>query len=163
MKGEHINKALWYYNGSVDMTSKDYLPYLVLALFMLLTFNILPLLLLALYPFKSFQRFLGHCLAPSHLILALVAKFQPYKCKSSNTASVLSWDVLFPKWSKELISFTYIVVLIIQCYFLFLILASVTLKVAQCFKPTHNHINGEENMEDQALWRHGEADYGSCH
>ena len=64
MKGEHINKALWYYNGSVDMTSKDYLPYLVLALFMLLTFNILPLLLLALYPFKCFQTFLGRYLPP---------------------------------------------------------------------------------------------------
>ena len=70
MKGEHASKALWYYNGSVDMTSKDYLPYLVLALFMLFTFNILPLLLLALYPFKCFQRFLGHCL-PSECKIAL--------------------------------------------------------------------------------------------
>ena len=62
MKGQHVSKALWYYNGSVDMTSKDNLPYLVLALFMLLTFNILPLLVLALYPLKCFQRFLGNYL-----------------------------------------------------------------------------------------------------
>ena len=45
------------------MTSKDYLPYLVLALFMLFTFNILPLLSLILYPFRFFQRFLDHCLS----------------------------------------------------------------------------------------------------
>ena len=61
MKGQNVNKFLWYYNGSVDMTSKGYLPYLVLAIFMLVFFNILPLLLLALYPFKWFQKFLiGH-------------------------------------------------------------------------------------------------------
>ena len=49
-------------------------------------------------------------------------------------ASVLSRDVQFPKWLKELNLFT--VVLIIQSYFPFLILArhSTFLKVAQSFK-----------------------------
>ena len=49
------------------MTSKGYLPYLVLALLMLLLFNVLPLVLLALYniyPFRCFQRFLDCCLSP---------------------------------------------------------------------------------------------------
>ena len=27
MQGQIVNKAYWYYNGGVDMTSKDYLPY----------------------------------------------------------------------------------------------------------------------------------------
>ena len=40
MKGKSLNKAYWYYDGRVDMTSKGYLPYLVLALFMLLFFSI---------------------------------------------------------------------------------------------------------------------------
>jgi hypothetical protein len=62
MKGQIVNIAYWYYNGSVDMTSKAYLPYLTVAIFMLLTFNILPLLLLALYPFKCVQRLLNNCL-----------------------------------------------------------------------------------------------------
>jgi hypothetical protein len=62
MKGQIVNIAYWYYNGSVDMTSKAYLPYLTVAIFMLLTFNILPLLLLALYPFKFVQRLLNNCL-----------------------------------------------------------------------------------------------------
>ena len=42
----------------VDMTSRDYLPYLVLAAFMLTTFNILPLLLLILIPSNVFKDFL---------------------------------------------------------------------------------------------------------
>ena len=61
--GNHILKAYWYYDGRVDMTSKGYIPILLLALFMLLFFNVLPLALLALYPFKCFQRFVGSCLS----------------------------------------------------------------------------------------------------
>ena len=64
LKGQSVHKFLWYYNGSVNMTSKDYLPYLVLAIFMLVVFNIFPLLLLALYPFRWFQRFLISHLPP---------------------------------------------------------------------------------------------------
>ena len=56
-EGNRIHKAYWYYDGRVDMTSKSYLPYLVLALFMLLFFNVFPLALLALYPFKDFLSF----------------------------------------------------------------------------------------------------------
>ena len=65
MKGQSINKA---YNGSVDMASKNYLPYLVLAVFMLLVFNILSLVLLALYPFKCFQIFLDRRLPLNYKI-----------------------------------------------------------------------------------------------
>ena len=73
MKGQIVNKAYWYYNGSVDMTSKDYLPYLMVAIFMLLVFNIIPLLLLALYPFKCVQRLLNN-----HLPLRYKVALQIY-------------------------------------------------------------------------------------
>ena len=63
MKGNSVNKTYWYYDGRVDITSKGYLPYLVLALFMLPLFNVLPLTLLTLYPFRCFQRFLDRCLS----------------------------------------------------------------------------------------------------
>ena len=144
--GNNIHKAYWYYDGRVDMTSKSYLPYLVLVLFMLSFFNMFSLALLALYPFKCFQRLLEFCLSQNcrlmlqiymdsfhgcyedtirdyrhfatlyvavrflHLLmssvfnynlylpaaallfvftLALVAKFQPYKCKRSNTIDII--------------------------------------------------------------------------
>ena len=72
MHGNHILKAYWYYDGRVDMTSKGYIPLLLLALFMLLFFNVFPLVLLLLYPFKCFQRLLNFCLShKSRLVLQI--------------------------------------------------------------------------------------------
>ena len=61
VNGQLVSKRFWYYDGRVVMTSREYLPYLVLALSMLLTFNVFPLVLLTLYPFKFFQVFLNNC------------------------------------------------------------------------------------------------------
>ena len=53
MNGENVNKAYWYYYGTMDRTFIEYyLPNLVI---MLIIFNIVPLALLALYPFKRFS------------------------------------------------------------------------------------------------------------
>ena len=54
MHSNQIQRAYWYYDGRVDMISKGYMPTLVLALLMLQFFNVLPLVLLALYPFNCF-------------------------------------------------------------------------------------------------------------
>ena len=72
MENQSIKRRpFWYYDGTIEMTSKAYLPYLVLALFMLIIFNILPLLLLTLYPFSCFQKFLNCCLPSIKCKLAL--------------------------------------------------------------------------------------------
>ena len=243
MKGKFINKAYWYYDGRVDMTSKGYLPYLVLALFMLLFFNVLPLALLVLYPFRCFQRFLDCCLSlkcklalqiymdtfhgcyedTTHdyrhfaslylavrflnllmasifnfylfilaaalllvFTLALVAKYQPYKYKRSNTVDIIlllmfismymsssimyfAGGIMFPKWLL-LITVT-IVILIILGYVFFLILARLLPKVKQCVTKCKTFLtrrmiqvmDGEMNVEDQVLLIHGSADYNSCY
>ena len=89
MYGQRV-KVYLYYDGTVEMTSREYLPYLLLAVVMLLVFNILPLLLLTLYPFQRFQRFLNCCSLSSNYRLALQAfmdAFQgcfkeiPYDCR----------------------------------------------------------------------------------
>ena len=36
MERQSIKRAYWYYDGTIKLTSKTYLPYLVLALFMVL-------------------------------------------------------------------------------------------------------------------------------
>ena len=196
IESNRIHKAYWYYDGRVDMTSKSYLPYLVLALFMLLFFNVFPLALLALYPFKCFQRLLDFCLSqecklalqiymdsfhgcyedtthdyrhfatlylavrflnllmmsvfnfnlylPAAALLfvftlALVAKFQPYKCKRNNTVDIVlllavisgymsssihyAGRFIYPKWLGGIT--TFVSVLILHCYMAFLILAQV--------------------------------------
>ena len=43
------------------MTSRQYPPYLVLAVCMLLILNVFPLVILTLYPFRCFQVFLDCC------------------------------------------------------------------------------------------------------
>ena len=59
MHGDTVPVPYLYYNGSITMTSKQYLPYLTIAILMLLVFNILPLLLFALYPFNFFHKFIS--------------------------------------------------------------------------------------------------------
>ena len=59
IKGHRMYLPYLYYNGSIVMTSEAYRPYLIVALSMLLIFNVLPLMLLAIYPFGCFQKFLG--------------------------------------------------------------------------------------------------------
>ena len=205
MESRLISKGYWYYDGRVGMTSGEYLPYLVLALFMLLIFNVFPLVLLILYPFKCLQNLLNCCpclkfklalqlfmdtfhgcykdseydyrhfaalylavrffnllllaiirnhagYAPAATLLfvfalTLVAKFQPYKSKKSNTVDIvllltlITGSVLltlryavgleYPRLVYS-IAFT-VVVLIPQSYMLFLALACIGTKTLQCF------------------------------
>ena len=58
--GETVNVTYLYYNGSITMTSKAYRPYLAIAILMLLIFNVIPLLVLAVYPCRCFQRILNN-------------------------------------------------------------------------------------------------------
>ena len=234
MKGNSVKEMYWYYDGRVDMTSKGYLPYLVLALCMLLFFNVLPLALLILYPFRCFQRFLDCCLSlkcklalqiymdtfhgcyedTTHdyrrfaslylavrflnllmasmfnfylfilaaalllvFTLALVAKFQPYKYKRSNTVDIVmllaiismgmsssmyfAGGIMFPKWLVEITGT--IAILIILSYLLFLILARLLPTAKQCVTKCKTFLKDcEMNVEDQALLIHGSADYNSC-
>ena len=53
-----------YYAPSIEYFGQEHLPYAILAIFMLCVFGILPVTILALYPFPFFQRFLN--LFPIH-------------------------------------------------------------------------------------------------
>ena len=55
MEGKKVNKLYLYYDGTIEMTSKEYLPYLLFAIFMLIAFNVL---CLHYTPFNVFRRFL---------------------------------------------------------------------------------------------------------
>ena len=48
-------------NGSMEYLGKEHIPYFVLGTVVLFVFNILPILLLCLYPFRWFQRCLNSC------------------------------------------------------------------------------------------------------
>ena len=75
-----------YYNGSMEFFGHDHLPYAVLAIFMFTTFNLVPFLLLCLYPCRCFQSCLNCCRLNSQVLRTFMDafqgcyKFEPYDC-----------------------------------------------------------------------------------
>ena len=57
--GESMEPYL-YFDGTVEYFGKQHLPYAILAIITLITFNILPLLLLCFYPCRCFQKVLNY-------------------------------------------------------------------------------------------------------
>ena len=60
-RGEKVGPVVLYYDASIECFSRDHLPFAVLAICVLLVFVVFPLVLLLLYPMRSFQRCLGYC------------------------------------------------------------------------------------------------------
>ena len=160
---EEGKKMYLYYDASVDMTSREYLPYLTLAIIMIFVFNILLLFLLTIYPFEFFQKLLNYsCLKPNHrlalqvfmdsfhgcfkddaahdyrhfaslylalrfvhpllfmllgyglyfpiasfliiIVMVLIVKYQPYKCKNSNLVDTILLLVLVTAYIAQTMS-----------------------------------------------------------
>ena len=59
--GERVGPVAIYYDPSIEYFSRQHLPFAVLAICILLVFVLFPMLLLLLYPMRSFQRCLGYC------------------------------------------------------------------------------------------------------
>ncbi len=56
----HYNYTLGlYYAGDIEYFGPEHLPYGILSIVVLLVFIVLPILVLAVYPFRFFQRFLN--------------------------------------------------------------------------------------------------------
>lgn len=60
-KNGEVKETAVFYSGDLKYFGTQHLPYAILAIFMSLTFNLFPLVLLTLYPFRCFQRFLSKC------------------------------------------------------------------------------------------------------
>ena len=58
--GKALSKLYLYYDGTVEYFGKEHLPFAILALVVLLLFNIFPMLLLVVYPCRCFQKCLNH-------------------------------------------------------------------------------------------------------
>ena len=76
-----------FYNGSLEYFGHDHLPYALLAMFMFITFNLVPFLLLCLYPCRCFQSCLNCCRLNSQVLRTFMDafqgcyKFEPYDCR----------------------------------------------------------------------------------
>ena len=74
--GHSLPQKYTYLNGSLEYLGKEHLPYFVLGVTVILVFNVLPILLLCLYPFRWFQRCLNHCSLSSVSLHIFMDAFQ---------------------------------------------------------------------------------------
>ena len=69
MHGNSMPVQYTYFNGSMEYLGKEHIPYFVLGVVVILVFNILPTLLLCLFPFRWFQRGLNCCSPSIHILM----------------------------------------------------------------------------------------------
>ena len=67
--GERVGPVVFYHDASIEFFSRQHLPFTLPAMCILLVFVVFPLLLLLLYPMRSFQRCLGYCTRISNKLL----------------------------------------------------------------------------------------------
>ena len=60
INGNPMRQRFLYYDGTYEYFGKDHIPYALLALLMLLVFNVFPLVLLCLYPCRCFHKCLNY-------------------------------------------------------------------------------------------------------
>ena len=61
INGETLSNEYLYWDGTIEFFGSEHLPYAIIAVMVVIIFNILPLLLLCLYPCRWFQKCLNHC------------------------------------------------------------------------------------------------------
>ena len=61
VNGDTINDTYLYYDATIPYFGKQHLPYVILAIMVLILFNFLPIVLLCLYPCQCFQKLLNCC------------------------------------------------------------------------------------------------------
>ncbi len=69
------SRLFLFYNASIEYFGEEHRPYAILAMLFTLLFNILPLLLLLLYPLRSFQRCLNCCRLRSITLMIFMDAF----------------------------------------------------------------------------------------
>ena len=74
-----------FYDAAIQYFGKEHLPYAILALVITLLFNVLPLLLLLLYPLQCFQRCLSICRLRWHGLHIFIDAFHGC-CKTGTVA-----------------------------------------------------------------------------
>ena len=82
--GKKTGSLILYYNATVPYFSAEHLPFALLAISVLATFILLPVLILLLYPTRVFQRCIGCCSTRWHALDAFVDAFQGHYKDGTN-------------------------------------------------------------------------------
>ena len=93
--GESLEPYL-YYDATIEYFGKQHLPYAILAIVVLIIFNILPLLLLCLYPCHCFQRILNICRLRCQALHTFMDAFQGcYKNGTNGTRDCRHFSAVY--------------------------------------------------------------------
>ena len=90
-KGETLSKYYLYWDGTIEYFGSEHLPYAILALTVLIIFNIFPLLLLFLYPFRWFQKCLNYSKFHSQVLHNFMDAFQGCYKDGTNGSCDCRW------------------------------------------------------------------------
>ena len=82
----HGNLQHWvlYYDGSVEYLGREHIPYVLLAVSVLMIFTILPILVLCIYPYQCSQRFMNRYNINSPALNKFMDTFQGYYKDGTN-------------------------------------------------------------------------------
>ena len=90
------SKQYLFYDGTVEYFGPEHLPFAILAIAVVLVFNIFPLLLLVLYPCQCFQRCLNHYNIQCQVLHTFMDVFQGgYKDGSNDTRECRWFSALY--------------------------------------------------------------------
>ena len=141
------SKRYLFYDGTVEYFGPEHLPFAILAVAVVLVFNIFPLLLLLLYPCQCFQRCLNHYNIHSQVLYTFTDVFQgSYKDGSNGTRDC--------RWFTALYLLLRIAVLMVYAinaeFFLYIIILLFLIPVflTACFHP---HKIYSHNISDTFL------------
>ena len=86
VKGDTVREKYLYYDGTIEYFGKQHLPYAILAIVILILVNILPLVLLLIYPCQCFQKLLNFCKLRCRALHTFTDVFQGcYKNRTDGT------------------------------------------------------------------------------
>lgn len=113
INGKRLKDLFLYFDGTVKYFEEDHIPFAVFAIGMLCTFNILPLLLLVVYPCRCFQRCLNHCHCQCQILRVFMDIFQgrfktsPYDCRYFAAFYLLLRfiNLVIMEWTKSALYF----------------------------------------------------------
>ena len=89
--GEALKKRYLLFDGSVEYFGPEHLPFGILALVVFLVFNVLPLILLCLYPCRCLQRCLNYCRIRCQALHIFMDSFQGCYKNGTNSTCDCRW------------------------------------------------------------------------
>ena len=140
--GGTLNQTYLFNAGDLVYFGSEHLPFGILAVFMLTVFNILPMVLLFLYPCGWFRRCLSFCGASNHVLHTFMEAFQGCYRHQPRDCRYFAALYLLLRILNNLSSVVFIFTpsLAVSCFLFILVILSLVL-IAPYRKDAHNKID----------------------